>query len=350
MTKISIIIPLYLSSNFIEKLNESLIKQTFHNLEIIYINDESPDDSYFKVLNAANNDDRIKIINKQNEGQAAALNDGINVSTGDYIMFLDADDWIEINTCELAFETAAKYDADMVFWPNIKEYASKSVYYPGFFNSSKLFDKNEMSFLRRRMIGLIGKELEEPMKTDAFNAGWGKLYKADIIKRNGIKWTDTKIVGSSDVLFNAQLIPYIKRAFYLDKHLHHYNKNNPNSLTQTYNDTLKVKFENLFIELDKVIKKHYSKQKIEVYSEALNNRIALSIINIGLGYSSKGLKSNGYKLFNLLLKSNPYKQSLKALKTKYLPIHFRGFFYLAKRGMAIPAFFLLMIMSKMRDK
>ena len=349
MTKISIIIPLYLSSNFIEKLNESLIKQTFHNLEIIYINDESPDDSYFKVLNAAKNDDRIKIINKQNEGQAAALNDGIKVSTGNYIMFLDSDDWIEINTCELAFESAAKYDADMVFWPNIKEYATKSVYYPGFFSSSKLFDENEMSFLRRRMIGLIGEELKEPMKTDAFNAGWGKLYKADIIKRNGIKWTDTKLVGSSDVLFNAQLIPYIKRAFYLDKHLHHYNKDNPNALTKTYNNTLKSKFENLFVELEKIILENYAEEK-KIMSEALNNRIALSIINLGLGYSKTAFNLKGYKLFNDLMKSEPFWSSLKNLKTKYLPIQFRIFFELVKMRMAFPAFFILIIMSKLRDK
>ncbi|GCD78826.1 glycosyltransferase family 2 protein [Schleiferia thermophila] len=350
MNKISIIIPLYYSENYIERLNYSLINQTFENIEIIYINDESPDNSLKLIKNFSLNDSRIFIINKKNQGQAAALNDGIKLCSGNYIMFLDADDWIELNTCELAIHAALKYNVDMVFWPHFKEYANKSVPGPFFFPESKLFTGKDMQFLRRRMMGLVDEELKKPMSTDYFSAGWGKLYKADIIKSNGIFWTDTMTVGSSDVLFNAQLNPYIKSAYYLNIYLHHYNKNNPNSLTKTYNNTLKIKLENLFVELNKVIQKNYINEEKDEFEKALNNRIALSTVNISLGYVSKGISSTGYRLFKNLITSEPFSKSYKKLQIKYMPFHFRIFFFMCKNQISIPAYLMIYFMSKFRKK
>jgi glycosyltransferase EpsH len=350
MNKISIIIPLFKSEFFLNKLNYSLVHQTYSNLEIIYVNDGSPDNSLKLVQEFQLHDSRIKIIDKSNEGQAAALNDGIAISTGDFIMFIDADDWIELNTCELAIDAATRYDVDMVFWPHFKEYANKSVPGPFFFPESKLFTGKDMQFLRRRMMGLVDEELKKPMSTDYFSAGWGKLYKADIIKSNRIFWTDTMAVGSSDVLFNAQLNPHIKSAYYLNLHLHHYNKYNPNSLTKTYNNTLKIKLENLFVELNKVIQKNYINEEKDEFEKALNNRIALSTVNISLGYVSKGISSTGYRLFKNLITSEPFSKSYKKLQIKYMPFHYRMFFFMCKNKISIPAYLMIYFMSKFRKK
>jgi glycosyltransferase EpsH len=351
MNKISIIIPLFKSEFFLNKLNYSLVHQTYSNLEIIYVNDGSPDNSLKLVQEFQLHDSRIKIIDKNNEGQAAALNDGIAMCTGDFIMFIDADDWIELNTCELAIDAATRYDVDMVFWPNIKEYPTKSIKYPSFFPSSKLFKGEDIIYLRRRMIGLINDELINPLSTDAFNAGWGKIYKAEIIKKNKIIWTDTKIVGSSDVLFNAQLMPYIKSAYYLDVHLYHYNKCNPNSHTKTYNNSLKIKMENLFKELNHIIQeKYFDLKEKKDFEQALNNRIALSTINISLGYVSKGISYSGFKFFKNLISSNPFKNSYKKFTIKYLPFYYRPFFFFCKFNIALPAFIIILIISKLRQK
>lgn len=347
---ISAIIPVYLSYNFLEKNFRNISKQTYKNLEIIYVNDGSPDSSKEFCEQFCKLDNRVIYIEQHNLGAAEALNTGIKNATGDYIMFLDADDWIEENTCELALNAAIEHNADMVFWPNIKEYATKSVFYPSFFPESKLFDENEITFLRRRMIGLVGKELKDPMKTDAFNAGWGKLYKADTIKNNGIKWTDTFLVGSSDVLFNAQVMPYVNRAYYLNEHLHHYNKNNPNSLTKNYKNTLRAKFENLFADLELVIRDKYSNDNLELFKEALNNRIALSIINIGLVYGTNGFKLEEIKMFDNLINSNPFMSSLKNMKISYLPIHYRLFFIFCKIRFTFLAYCMLLVMIKLRNK
>lgn len=350
MNKISIIIPLYNSAPYLNKLNQSIIQQSHSNIELIYINDESPDNSLQLVEQFQRQDSRIRIINKKNEGQAAALNDGINISTGNYIMFIDADDWIELNTCELAINAAFAHNVDMVFWPNIKEYSSISIKYPSFFPSSREFHDEDLMLLRRRMMGLVNEELKYPMSTDAFNAGWGKLYKAEVIKSNRVSWTDTKLVGSSDVLFNAQLMPYINGAYYLDIHLHHYNKNNPNSLTKTYKNTLRNKFESLFKELNNVIQNNYFGETRNEFKQALNNRMALSTINISLGFVSNGINYSGYALFKNLIRSNPFSDSYKMLTIKFLPFHYRPFFLFCKLNFVLPAYIMVLIMSKLRQK
>src|SRR5690606_32725285 len=92
--KISIIIPIYNASAFLEKCIDSVINQSYDNLEIILINDGSTDSSLDICKKYANSDDRIKLINKENGGVSSARNMGLEVVTGDYIGFVDSDDYI----------------------------------------------------------------------------------------------------------------------------------------------------------------------------------------------------------------------------------------------------------------
>lgn len=347
---ISIVLPIYKSKPFLHRLNNSLVGQTYSSIEIIYVNDGCPEGSGDLIEEFALRDSRIKVIHQENQGAVAAVNRGLSEARGEYIMFIDADDWIELNTCELAIDIAVKNNVDMVFWLNIKEFENQSVPYSSFFPESKLFKGEEIKFLRRRMMGLINEELNNPISTDAFNAGWGKLYRTDKIKLNNIKWTDTKLVGSSDVLFNASLMPFIDSAYYLNVHLHHYNRVNPNSLTKNYSNTMRGKFENLFLELQRIINTHYSKDNHQEFQLALNNRIALSTINISLGFISGGINIQGYKLFKDLINSNPFKSSYHNLKLNYLPFYFRPFFFACKHQITFVGYIFLYAMSKMRKK
>lgn len=344
--KISILIPVYLSYPFLDKINKCMLNQTYTNIEIVYINDGSPDESGAKCDQFANNDKRVKVIHKKNSGAADALNTGIENATGDYIMFIDADDWIELNTCEIAIEKALQFDTDMVFWLNIKEFQNKSIPYPPFFKQNKLFANEDIQFLRRRMIGLINDELKTPTQTDAFNAGWGKLYKASIIKNNHINWTATHLVGSSDVLFNTQLMPFINKAYYLNEYLHHYNRNNPNSLTKTYNNTLYYKYKNLFIEIEKVITNHYSQHS--EFKLALNNRIALASINITLSLTASKFSYSQKKDLLTMLNDSLFVNSFNKLTIKYLPFTFKVFYFMAKYKMTWGVLLLGKIMNKLR--
>ena len=100
MVKISVIIPVYNVENYLEESLDSIINQTFTDLEIICVNDGSTDNSPSILNNYANKDSRINIINQENKGLSAARNSGLDVATGDYIYFFDSDDILELTALE----------------------------------------------------------------------------------------------------------------------------------------------------------------------------------------------------------------------------------------------------------
>ena len=112
--KISIIVPVYNSENYVKKTIESLVKQTLKEIEIILVDDGSKDNSGKICDEYAKKDERILVIHKENAGQAKARNTGIDIAKGKYIMFLDADDMYEANTCEKMYNKAEEQQADYV--------------------------------------------------------------------------------------------------------------------------------------------------------------------------------------------------------------------------------------------
>ena len=113
MAKISIIVPVYNNEKFLEKCLNSLINQTLKNIEIICINDESTDKSLQLLEKFANIDKRIQIINQTHSGPSIARNKGIKKAKGEYIGFVDSDDWVDLNFFEQLYINVKKYNADI---------------------------------------------------------------------------------------------------------------------------------------------------------------------------------------------------------------------------------------------
>ncbi len=111
--KISVIIPVYKVEKYLDKCVESIVNQTYKNLEIILVDDGSPDNCPAMCDVWAEKDERIRVIHKENGGLADARNAGMDIATGDYIGFVDSDDWIEPNMYEMLLKNALKYDADI---------------------------------------------------------------------------------------------------------------------------------------------------------------------------------------------------------------------------------------------
>ncbi len=114
--KVSIIVPVYNVEEYLVKCLDSLVSQTLKEIEIICINDGSTDNS-LEILNTfAQKDSRIIIINKQNEGVSAARNIGLDISNGEYIMFVDSDDYLEIQTCQTVYEKIKNENSDLLIF------------------------------------------------------------------------------------------------------------------------------------------------------------------------------------------------------------------------------------------
>ena len=116
MPKISVIIPVYNIEKYLKNCLDSVINQTFSDIEIICINDGSTDNSLAILEQYARKDNRITIINKPNGGLSSAWNKGLEVATAEYVTFVDSDDWIEQETYEIAYTNMLKNNVDYVCW------------------------------------------------------------------------------------------------------------------------------------------------------------------------------------------------------------------------------------------
>lgn len=129
MTKVSVIIPIYNVEKYLRRCLNSIVNQTLSDIEIICINDGSTDNSLEILQEYAQKDERIVIINQQNEGVSRARNYGINIAKGEYIGFLDSDDYIDYNFYEKLYEAAKRTNAEIacasIYWNRYKDYMLK---------------------------------------------------------------------------------------------------------------------------------------------------------------------------------------------------------------------------------
>lgn len=347
--KISVIIPCYNAEKYLEKCLDSVINQTYKNLEIICVNDGSTDNTLQILENYAQKDDRIVIVNQNNAGLSGARNSGMKKVTGEYIIFVDSDDWIDSNTCEISLSKCIDKNVDLVIWNYIKEYGNSSVNKLIFQDKEIYFDSNECEkMLHRRIFGLYGEELKNPENADSLVTAWGKLYKSALIIDNHIEFVDTKKIGTEDALFNAMVFCYLKSAIYIPNCFNHYRKDNEQSLTTVYKPELFERWQNLYKLMDEIISKNNLDNS---FVTALNNRIALSIINLGLNELSnpKGTISQ-IKNISKIIHIEKYKNAYKNLELKYFPIHWKIFFFFAKHRCSLGLFVLLKVINMLRGK
>ena len=123
--KVSILITVYYNSEFLSQCLNSVINQTYRNLQICLVNDGSTDNSLDIISNYADKDSRIEYISKENSGVADTRNHLLNMAKGDYVLFVDSDDWIEPDMVEYLINTMVKYNADIVCCETVKEKENK---------------------------------------------------------------------------------------------------------------------------------------------------------------------------------------------------------------------------------
>lgn len=201
--KVSIIVPIFNVENYLDKCVESLISQTYDNLEIILVDDGSRDGSSVLCDEWAAKDSRIMVIHKENGGLSSARNAGIEKATGDYIMFEDSDDWVEMELVEKCVERMVKEKSDLVI------FGYKKVDEKG--NNLGEFTFGDETYSKE----LVVKELKERISEMSFGYAWNKLYDFKILKNSGIK-NDSSIIDREDLAFNMQLLPYLKRISFLE--------------------------------------------------------------------------------------------------------------------------------------
>lgn len=343
---VSVIVPVYNVEKYLPKCLDSLINQTYQNIEIICVNDGSTDSS-LKVLDEyQKNDSRIAIIDKENEGVSKARNDALKIAKGDYIMFVDSDDWIDNNTCKIVIQAINKYKCDIVMWPYVREIDDKSVK-KNIMKKIHIYQtKSAVVNLRRRFIGPSNDEIAHPDNIDSLCTVWGKLYKRELIFNNDIKFVDINRIGSyEDGVFNFQVFKDVNSAVFIERYLYHYRRNNK-SLTNTYNHNLRKQKNSLYnILFSFVVNENLG---IE-YKRALYNRISLDVL--GLGINAMNMKANPrtkIQMIKEILNDSKRKKSLYYLDTSKMPFYWKIFYEAAKCNNAYLIFMLLYVIQLIR--
>ena len=344
---ISIIVPVYNVAPYLPQCLDSLVNQTYRDLEIICVNDGSTDGSLAILKEYAKVDERIKIISRENRGISCSRNEALDIAQGEWTMFVDSDDWIDSNTCESALNLALQHQADVVMWAYMREFRNQSLpkyYIP----KTTVWEGENISQLHRRIVGPINEELSRPDTLDAWGTIWGKLYRSSFIhQETPIRFVDTRIIGSvEDVLFNIAYMGRISKAVYVPETWYHYRKGE--SYTSSYKADLPQKWELLYQEIEKELTKQ---QLGKDFIQAYKNRISLGIIGLGLNemFAKTSLKGK-YKRIQALLNRKSFQDAIQSFPICYLPIHWKVFYNLAKYKITWGVLSLLIVMKTIISK
>ena len=220
--KVSVIIPTYNVENYIEKCLNSIINQTLHEIEVIVINDGSTDKSSKIVDEISKKDSRVKLVNQDNAGVSKARNKGMMLAQGDYITFVDPDDYIEINMLEKLYMTAEKYNCDIVQCNYTIDNNGKYRPISQDIKPNKVLKEQEIvKYLKN---GLIEGSLATYV--------WDKIFKRSYLKEHNLKFRED-LNMFEDWYFIMDAISYLSKFAFLQDSLYNY-RITSNSLSRKY--------------------------------------------------------------------------------------------------------------------
>jgi glycosyltransferase involved in cell wall biosynthesis len=348
--KVSIVVPIYNMEDYLERCLGSLLGQSLSEIEIIAVNDGSQDSSLRLLRQYAEQDSRIVIIDKANGGVSAARNDGVKAARGAFIGFVDPDDWVHPDMYEELYEAAVRKRAEIVMCTYVREFGTHA--------KEKKFDmangltirgKEVQDKLLRRLVGPLREEVASPEFLDAWGTVWSKLYRAELLKDNGLSFMDLSVIGSNeDTLFNIHAFYHAQSFVFLNRPLYHYWRANAASITSSYNPKLPEKFEKLYSAMEAFLGE---KELGDEYKTAFNNRICMNIIGLGLNVMSEGKASSArkkVKALQMLLQGRRMRKALRSFETKDNPLVWKVFFVCAKLKFSLAIYFMLTVINKLR--
>lgn len=270
---ISIIVPVYkVPARYLRRSIESCVNQTFQKIEIILVDDGSPDDCGEICDEYAAKDLRVKVIHKENGGLVSSRNAGYETATGEWHMYLDGDDWIELDTCERVMKYVQQYkDIDVVFWKCIQELGEKSI--KGKWEwpcaeSEHLYVGEECKEVARNVLVYKSGVATAPCK----------LIRTGYAHANNIKHDTRLKQGMEGIEFSLRTFYNANRILYVNAYWYHYIYN-PDSISKLGNEYNAKCLTDCIKVMEKDIEQFTNKDS---FIEALYQRTVYAVIATGL--------------------------------------------------------------------
>lgn len=291
MEKISIIVPIYNSEKSLNRCLDSIINQKYKNLDIVLVDDGSIDNSLYICKQYCDKDSRIQVLTQKNRGVSSARNSGIKASNGEYILFIDSDDYIDDNLIEDAILQLRKENSDIIFWGYTKEIEKN--------NKQVLHVKN--SFTE------VGEGVFELFESGLFGYSWNKIFLKKIITDNEIYFLENEDLYE-DQYFCCEYIRHVKKISISNDCGYHYVLNE-NSLSNKKRDNIIILQDKMFNYLELFIKdikmegnkshKLLYKYSLNVYYNYLKNCCEeQNSRQVQMILAEKFKKTDMYKYFN----------------------------------------------------
>ena len=280
MNNVSVIVPIYNAGEKLNKCIKSIINQSFKHIEILLINDGSTDNSLNICKKYEEKDNRIKVINKSNEGSIKTRKRGIDESKGEYIIFVDADDWIKSNMIELLYNSIKKENSDIVVCKITQVIGKKGLIRRDFNSNLKKYSQNKKNYYNEEIRDVLAKSF-------LFSGGFpssvfAKIYRKNLLIDSG-KYTQKINFFGDDLYLNLEVFLKSKKITIINKKLYYYRNGGGTSKYMTYY------FEDLIngYEIkENVISEYYEEFKNDEYLGLYNNLIdAFKSCLINLMYS-----------------------------------------------------------------
>jgi len=320
--KVTLIVPIYNTLEFLDRCLNSIKNQTFKDFEVILVNDGSPDNSKAYCEEFIKSDSRFILKNKENGGLASARNYGMKFAKGEYISFIDSDDYVSLDYCGILYNIAFKNNIDIL-------------------NFGLTYVKNNAETFRFSVLPkdrlIEGKEIQKYLLESSKNKllwyAWNSIFRREFLIENTISFDKSLLLGE-DSLFNLKCFYKAKSVYSISEPLYYY-VYNYNSLTQTkYKNNLLDKIE---IQFDKRLEFHESNMDINnkfFYKDISKNYIEHSLFmllsnvshSVGVNRILEIKKIRSSKIFKFSFDYYEYSSTLTA-KMKLMIFLFRKKYY-----------------------
>lgn len=319
--KVSFIVPVYNSEKYLERCLGSILASTYKDIEIIVVDDGSTDSSPDIIKRFAEKDSRIRSYRKENEGPSEARNFGLEKVTGEYVWFVDSDDWIDPEGIAYCIKYMNS-GYDIIMFDFFRYYKKRK-------RRSNILSRRNISAngnkkyeLIRKMIGPVGDDVRKPYAFEDFSSVCSKIYKTELIKC--LKFNSLKYITGEDMIFNLQAFLLAHKVEYIPYGLYFYNKKNDISVTTLYSKDEIVKRFRQFRYIQNFI---YENNLNEQAFLALNNRKVISMLGFTRNIVRSDLtRSKKYEELQKIFDDKEYMKAFESFDYSYLPLIWRIFY------------------------
>ncbi len=336
--KVSIIVPCYGVEKYLDRCMKCLVNQTLRDIEIILVDDVSPDRVPEMCDEWAKKDNRIKVIHKKrNEGLGYARNTGLEVATGEYVAFVDSDDYLDTQAYESYYVAAKELDADAVFGGVYVENLSKNWIEKKEVTRFTVLDKKGAWIYAKDMVATMPHIKQERMHNMSV---WHSIYSSEIIRSFNIRFLSERDVNSEDIPFQLDFLYQVNKIVLVPNSYYYYCLN-ASSLTTTF---LEEKFKRYIRMRDVLIEKMMNDN--ERHDRA--NRFFLGYARSYMMQLVNSNRKDKLQLLDKILAYPIWKIIAQEYKPSYLPPYQAGLFWLQIHGMSRCILIYLSIMKYLK--